>query len=970
MQGQVDFSIPEPAVAGREILFQVSNGIIDPDKNLTFNWSAPDFSPATYSGPDFSTVAPATPGIYPIFLTVRAAGYRDIVIKNEVRLDLERCNPMTGALRIEGLSSAYMNDEMVFTAAGITVPDEQELEYRWSTSGGFTPATFTGKEFHARISNAPNTYTVYLEAIDTRGRFCPADTSKAVSNTCTPMTGALEFAAEPTGYVITKGSTVILTAGGIQTPATGVRYVWSLPGFEQITYLTPDSSKVSVLTPSAVYGEREVTVTARAAGYCPETKAHVLQIVDCIPMEGQLKLALNGTRDETTGAFRQGTPLTVSASGITTPANLTYEWSTSPAIPAAPTTTNTWSATLPNNIGNYVLTAKARAASSAINYCAATKDTAISAGTVRMAGELRIEASGDAVAVDGRTLRPGSPVQFMAKGIANPPVPSITYAWSVTGLTGITPPYPTIAQDTWSFVVPAAATHGDSYTIQVIASATGYTQEQYTLTGTVKKEMMTGTLQLHASGSGTGTNSEGKNTLRPGSDVTFTAEGITAPATGLTYRWDWRKTNDPAPAATAITTSPDNTWTVVAPGATTDRYTAGLTVEAVGYNPLTITKEFVIDQTAMSGSLRIRATGNDDEVADAADKITVRPGAPVLFTAEGITSPAAVTYEWAWKNTALTSPATATGATWDVSIPGNAAGGNYTLVVTAKAAGYKDYVTEKPVVVKAADMTGTLDIKVNGRSGSVPDTIRPGMEISFEAAGISYPGNNLTYKWEWEPGDAVPASTATKTNDPTWKITAGAEGHHTVKVTVASYGYESQTRFKVIIVKAPAMTGDLTVQASGDGVSGNTLRPAANVTFLVNGVTSPATGVKYDWMVKYNADAAQTFTDNGTTLDFPIPASTVTGSYIVQVTASAGGYSVLAGAARTFTVNASAMAGNLTVRATGDGVNADNSLRPAANVTFRVNGVTNPATGVTYDWTLQPGAGPAATFSGNGVALP
>ncbi|MDR3132761.1 MAG: hypothetical protein LBU42_01895 [Prevotellaceae bacterium] len=964
MQGQVDFSIPEPAVAGREILFQVSNGIIDPEKNLTFDWSAPDFTPTAYTGENFLATAPATPGIYPIFLTVRAAGYRDVVIKNEVKLELAYCTPMIGSLRIEGPANAYMNEEVVFTAAGIASPGEADLEYRWATSGGFSPGTFTGKEFRTRISDTPNTYTVYLEAIDTKGLYCPSDTSKTVSNACTPMAGTLEFAAEPTGYVVAKNSTVRLHAFGIEAPATGVRYVWSLPGFKNVTYLTPDSSEVSILAPSDIYGEREVTVTAKAAGYCQTTQTHVLKIVDCIPMEGQLRLTLNGMRDETTGAFRQGTQLTASASGITAPAGLLYEWTTAPAIPAPPTTTNTWSATLPNAIENYVLTAKAKAAGSTlINYCEVKKDTVFSVGTVGMAGSLYVEATGDAVAEDGRTLRPGAPAQFVAKGIANPPVSSITYTWVVTGL-GVAPPAPQAGRDVWSFVVPATAANGDSYTVQVITKAVGYTSQQYTVTGTVQKNPMSGALQLHISSDGFGSNSEGKNTLRPGSEVTFMAQGITAPLTGLTYTWDWRVTNASAPTATNITTSPVNSWKITAPGITADKYTVSVKVEATGYNPEIKTEEFIIDHTIMSGNLQIRASGNDEEVTEATDKITLRPGAQALFSAEGITTPADVTYEWAWKGSPLTTPAATTSPTWGITVPNNAQGGNYTLMVTAKAAGYKDKVTEKLVVLKAADMSGTLDIKVNGRS--VPDTIRPGMEISFEAVGITKPTNNLTYEWEWGLDAASPSATHSATNDNTWKITTGATGHHVVKVTVKSYGYESYPVSKTVIVKAPEMKGDLTVQAGGAGVTDNFLRPAANITFTVDGVTNPATGVTYDWSVTHTGGESQTFTDNGTTLDFQIPSGTATGSYTVWVTAKATGYTTLTGAKRTFTVAKSPMTGTLDVRAEGI---SGYTLRPASDVTFKVNSMTTPATGVTYDWSVKYNSGTPQPFPDNGATL-
>jgi uncharacterized protein (TIGR02145 family) len=954
MQGQVDFSIPEPAVVGRDVLFQVSNGISDPE-NLTFNWSAPDFTPATGTGNGFSTTAPATPGIYPVFLTVRAAGYRDIVIKNEIRLEDYRCSPMVGSLRIEGPSNAYMNEELVFTAAGITSPAEPDVEYRWSSSGGFTPGTFTGKEFHTRIGDTPNTYTLYLEAIDLTGNHCAADTSLKVSNTCTPMTGALEFAAEPTGYVVAKGSYVYLTAGGIQTPSSGVEYLWSLPGLTGITYDSDDHSRVHGSFLADVYGERDFTVTAQASGYCPVDKTHTLKIVDCIPMEGQLKLALEGTQDPTTGAFRQGTPLTASASGITTPDNVIYEWS-SPGISGATPTANTWKATLPSTVDSYVLTVTAKKpAGSPINYCEARKDTTISVGTVRMAGDLYIEASGEAVS--GYTLRPGALALFAAKGISNPTVQNITYRWTVTGLT--VSPYTTTGNNTWSFTVPSDATDGTGYSVQVIAEATGYTSEQVTITGTVKNAAMAGDLQLTATGDGAGTNNEGKSTLRPGTEVTFKAEGITAP-TSLTYTWDWRISG--SNTSLNNVTSPDNTWRITAPALTTDKYVATVHVDAVGYARKTKSMEFIIDNTTMSGNPQIHAIGNAEEVTETGEKITVRPGAAVAFNASGVTAPANVTYEWSWEGSPLTS-GSSTGETWNIQVPNNAASGNYTIVLTARADGYNPKVVKKLVVVAAAPMSGDLKIRVNGLLSSVPDTIRPGMEISFEAEGITKPASNLTYDWEWTDGQS--SATASGVDNKTWTITAAAEGHYTVKVTVKSYGYESKFNSKVIIVKAPEMAGDLTVKASDAGgvINGNILKPAANVTFSVSGVTNPATGVKYDWTVQ-DASATTTYPDNGKTLDLAIPAG-ATGSYTVTVTATATGYTPLAGAPRTFTVKAPQMTGDLTVKATGDGVNGDNTLRPAANVTFAVSGVTNPATGVTYTWTVQNNSATAETFTHN-----
>jgi uncharacterized protein (TIGR02145 family) len=193
-----------------------------------------------------------------------------------------------------------------------------------------------------------------------------------------------------------------------------------------------------------------------------------------------------------------------------------------------------------------------------------------------------------------------------------------------------------------------------------------------------------------------------------------------------------------------------------------------------------------------------------------------------------------------------------------------------------------------------------------------------------------------------------------------------------VKITAKANGYADLTGTRTFTVTRPPMTGDLTVQATGDGVNAdNSLRPASNVTFSVSGVTNPATGVTYEWTVQQNNTTAQTFHPNippnqGKTLDFAIPATvTAMDVYKVTVTAKAAGYADRASVEQTFNVKPATFAGSLQIGVTGTAANADGSLRPGSSAAFQATGLTGLPAGVQYAWTWTPPAGSPANSAAN-----
>jgi uncharacterized protein (TIGR02145 family) len=90
MIGNIDF-IASFASKNQQVSFVVSSEPNTPNPALiTYSWSAPDFSPATYEGTTFTSTAPETPGMYSITLTAHAEDYYCDLVKVK-NVEVEDC---------------------------------------------------------------------------------------------------------------------------------------------------------------------------------------------------------------------------------------------------------------------------------------------------------------------------------------------------------------------------------------------------------------------------------------------------------------------------------------------------------------------------------------------------------------------------------------------------------------------------------------------------------------------------------------------------------------------------------------------------------------------------------------------------------------------------------------------------------------------------------------------------------------
>jgi uncharacterized protein (TIGR02145 family) len=84
MEGNIDFSVPSNISKGAIASFVVSSELtVFNAGSITYHWSAPNFSPATYEGCTFTSTTPAF-GTYPVTLTAQSEGYCDLAITKDV----------------------------------------------------------------------------------------------------------------------------------------------------------------------------------------------------------------------------------------------------------------------------------------------------------------------------------------------------------------------------------------------------------------------------------------------------------------------------------------------------------------------------------------------------------------------------------------------------------------------------------------------------------------------------------------------------------------------------------------------------------------------------------------------------------------------------------------------------------------------------------------------------------------------
>ncbi len=939
MQGNVDFSIESFVVKGTQTAFHVSNAIKDPTGNLTFEWSAPGFSPATGTGESFITIAPNNTGTYPVFLTVRAAGYRDIIKQKDVKLS--DCEGVTGILTIDGRTSAKMNEEMVFAAAGISVPTEG-LEYKWTApDGGFfdaagNPVTeATGKEFKAHISKVKGSYTLRLEAFDPHGHYCiPQSAVVVVTNNCLPMTGILGFSVSPSsGIMVQKGSNLAFVVNGITNPSSGLTYDWNLSGFQNISYPDADTRSTANAKAPATAGMAIIAVTANAPGYCEVTKSGTVTVADCFPLTNAFSITASGTKDGIN--FRKGTIVNLQVPNISTPAGVTYVWDAQGLSPAAATTTiPSWSPQIPATSGaeNYTVTVTANAPA-ALGYCPATTHTYLPVGTIAMNGTLDIAASGLGA---NNTARPGSTLTFQAAGITNPTTQELTYDWVITD--GTNPVTYTSKSHSSIISYPASTVVGTNIVVTLTAKANGYANKEITKTYKVASVSIEGNIQINMSGEGCSID----GCIRPGYDVTFTAEGAEA-ASPCNYEWLIAGTGSPVNGV-------GKTVTHCFPGSQADSYTitAEVKIKATNYKDTTIKKNVTVRCTRMGGALILAATPG----------FTVAKNNTLTLTASGITSPSASDIHYSWKYTGLTAAWASSADSTSVRFDTPATTGPRQVSVKATAKGYCVLETSQTVSIKdCLPMEGALTVTASGIKDANGISFRKDSKITLTASGITKP-TGLSYVWS-APAGYTPSSATTSSNNntATWEPVATISGNSAVTVTPlinalsqdALLGYCIEPKDIQIPVDVISMPGSLTIQVevtnSANSHTDGTIAPGSQVTLSANGLN--VDNVTYNWNLTNPNNvvtpiAPNTHTGRNWTITLPDEER----NYTLNLTAIAAGY--INKEATPIVLRVADI--NMTFDSKSFRITCKDTIRPGEATTAIAEGIIQPQSSLTYTW--------------------
>jgi uncharacterized protein (TIGR02145 family) len=274
MTGTLDFNIPEQIVSGLEATFSISSSLAtDETAPITYEWTAPTFAPATFSGSTFSGV-PAAAGTRTITLLAKADGYTPRSKSKQVDviagLDM-------GALNIQASSGTFMagGDNITFTPS-LTPP--QNATYTWSAPG-CTPETYTGESYKPKLPSTPGTYKVALNVQATG--YNPKGASFDYTIDCNPMT--VTFNLSRTELLVNDRT--VLSVIPPSPPVPGISYTWTIPAGFTIVGGNSTATSVTIQAPASNPPAQPVplTLTAKATNYCEATHTATVTVVSCYP---------------------------------------------------------------------------------------------------------------------------------------------------------------------------------------------------------------------------------------------------------------------------------------------------------------------------------------------------------------------------------------------------------------------------------------------------------------------------------------------------------------------------------------------------------------------------------------------------------------------------------------------------------------------------------------------------------------
>ena len=568
MEGILDCTVPD--VIGKGLPVEITAAGITTPGNVAYTWSAPEFSPRTFTGATFEAIAPTIAGEYNIFITAHSAGYRDVTKKKKI-IVLE-CAPMQGNLDIGAPAEVIKGETVQFTARGITSPTEENMTYEWNAPN-FGPDSYTGSVFEPQAPLIPGRYRVTVTA--KADNYCSEslDTTIVVKEG-RKMQGMFDFTVPPPPVII--GQKVTFAARGITTPsATDITYEWFASGF---TAGTTSGNSYTAFSTST--GAHTVTVTAKARlnlGYSDTTVSRQITVEGEQAIRGSISIALPSE-------VIVSQPVTFHVSdGITDPplphdGIFSYVWDAPFFTPSTyQSADNTFTATAPPIAGNYNITVTAKAplyngaATSTMVTVKKGMDIPMPPGTL-----FDFEMSDPIVKDLGATFT-------VTSNLSTTNGAPITYKWEALDFTP-----GTFSGSTFTCIPNIAGTH----TITLYATADSYTPLSKPKPVVVSTGLDMGTLSIVAQGGNL------EHSFNAGiDDVTFTPDlSGPPPISPITYTWS-------APQCIPQT-STGNEFTPKLPS-NAGNYTITLKAEATGYHPKTATFDYTISCSQMPVSFNL-----------------------------------------------------------------------------------------------------------------------------------------------------------------------------------------------------------------------------------------------------------------------------------------------------------------------------------------------------------------------------
>jgi hypothetical protein len=210
MTGNINFSFPSNIAKNKQVSFVITSKPTVPDvAAITYTWTAPNFTPASFSGAynlAYTAVAPDL-GVYPVTLTGSSTGYCDLTITNNVTVS-DCINPATFTLTASASGFCAGDAGVAFGLSGTENGRKYQL-YNGTTTVG---TVLSGTGSAATFSGMFNTAGVYTAQSIIDDAYCAASMNASHNISENPL---------PTAPTISSSGDVCQNTGDIKFTATG-----------------------------------------------------------------------------------------------------------------------------------------------------------------------------------------------------------------------------------------------------------------------------------------------------------------------------------------------------------------------------------------------------------------------------------------------------------------------------------------------------------------------------------------------------------------------------------------------------------------------------------------------------------------------------------------------------------------------------------------------------------------------------